>query len=436
MNDEISIADTDTDTKRGDEDIANVLDSSGLNLTEERKNKVVEFLMGMGAVSLDDMRFLTEDDLQGYLLPLQCRRLLHFIKEQLSEQKGLESASTSVQSSNVNRLATVRSNAELDYQLEEDTLPGSILKYLREKIRLPPADRRLLIRMIAADLLSKCSVPGRKLLRNVALKVVLKYPKSLADFGLSGKFLGDGCGSFILQLENCVSNTRRLHKKRPADTSCSSSENEAGNERRKSLNSMHLQNENYSTAAVVPEELESCRNALLTKFQVLDENTSPLDEDTQVLMHKCYSGIRSIINSLQKSVIEIRSEWPILFTKSGFQHHYHHLVGKDFQTFDNNLRKNLSQLLAYMQSLQLKKKKLKLVVKQINDAKQSIGNNQPEILGMLDLLSKYFHEDFEKLVMKVGVVVYAYRIYVTVYSSACTNLILLNCFMKVSTRYI
>ena len=58
MNDQISIADTDTDTKRGDEDIANVLDSSGLNLTEERKNKVVEFLMGMGAVSLDDMRFL------------------------------------------------------------------------------------------------------------------------------------------------------------------------------------------------------------------------------------------------------------------------------------------------------------------------------------------------------------------------------------------
>ena len=76
------------------------------------------------------------------------------------------------------------------------------------------------------------------------------------------------------------------------------------------------------------------------------------------------------------------------------------------------------------------------MVKQINDAKQSIGNNQPEILGMLDLLSEYFHEDFEKLVMKVGVMVYAYRIYVIVHSSVCTNLILLNCFMKVSTRYI
>ena len=87
-------------------------------MLEERKNKSVEFLMGMDAVSLDDMIFLKEDDLQDYLWPLQCCGLLHFITEQLNEQKGLESASTSVQSSNVNRLA-IRSNAEMNYEFED-----------------------------------------------------------------------------------------------------------------------------------------------------------------------------------------------------------------------------------------------------------------------------------------------------------------------------
>jgi len=46
-------------------------------------------------------------------------------------------------------------------------------------------------------------------IRHVALKVVLKYPKSLTDMGMNSKLVGDGFGSFILQLENCLSNMKR-----------------------------------------------------------------------------------------------------------------------------------------------------------------------------------------------------------------------------------
>ena len=114
-----------------------------------------------------------------------------------------------------------RSNV-FNYELLEETIPSVILSCFERKIRLSPADRRLLIRLVATDLLSKFSSPGRKLGRHVAIKIVLKYPKSLADTGINGKLLGDGRGSFILQLENYLANMKRANDQNDEETSSGS----------------------------------------------------------------------------------------------------------------------------------------------------------------------------------------------------------------------
>jgi len=54
-----------------------------------------------------------------------------------------------------------------------------------------------------------------------------------------------------------------------------------------------------------------------------------------------------------------------------------------------------------MQSLQLKRKDPKLVVKKINEGQQkSKDDSIVEVLGMIELLSTYFHENFENSILK------------------------------------
>ena len=136
--------------------------------------------------------------------------------------------------------------------------------------------------MVATDLLSKFSSTGRKLAGHVAIKIVLKYPKSLADTGINGKLLGDGYGSFILQLEHCLANMKRANDQNDEETS-SGSETQTEKKRNR-LSTMHLEKDSLdSTVKLLPDELESCRTSLVTKFQTMNRDKN-LDEETKVLL--------------------------------------------------------------------------------------------------------------------------------------------------------
>ena len=111
---------------------------------------------------------------------------------------------------------------------------------------------------------------------------------------------------------------------------------------------MNVQPE-FASRQVSADELERIRLALLAKFQALGDTTSQaLDEEEKVLINKCFSGIQSIIKTQSKRVSEIRSDWPILFTKPGFFQHYQQVVGRTLETFHDNMTKSLVQFLTYM----------------------------------------------------------------------------------------
>ena len=125
-----------------------------------------------------------------------------------------------------------------------------------------------------------------------------------------------------------------------------------------------------------------------------------LDEETKALLNKTFARMRSLIMSLTNTIRELREKWPIVFTILGFGQHYQLVVAKDFKMFKENLSKYMIQFLSFMQSLQLKKKELKAVVKRINEAKGKSEDDGPEVVGMIELLSVYFNESFENIILK------------------------------------
>ena len=106
--------------------------------------------------------------------------------------------------------------------------------------------------------------------------------------------------------------------------------------------------------------------------------------------------MRSFIMSLTSTIRELREKWRIVFTILGFGQHCQQVVAKDFKMFKENLSKYMIQFLSFMQSLQLKKKELKAVVKRINKAKGKSKDDGPEVVGMIELLS----ESFENIILK------------------------------------
>ena len=354
---------------------------------------LLEYMDKMGATCLSDMKLLIEEDSNDILPALQCRKLISFIKNKENKNQSDHGPWLSQ-----NDLSLCEHSSAFNYELLEKTIPSAILKYFEKKVRLPPADRRLLIRLIATHLMSKLSNPGRKLARQVALTIVLKYPKSLADTGVNGKLLGDGCGSFILQLENCLANMKPFNDQNNEETS-------SGNEmqtqkKRTKLSTMHVEEDlQCSTMKLRPDELKSCRTSLVTKFQTMDKGKD-LDEETKALLNKTFAGMRSLRMSLTSTIRELRKKWPVVFTILGFGQHYQQVVAKDFKMFKENLSKYMIQFLSFMQSLQLKKKELKAVVKRINEAKGKSKDDGPEVVGMIELLSMYFNESFENIILK------------------------------------
>ena len=282
ISDDISIA----DTLPAEQSVEDILDEANLNCSKEKMKNLLEYMDKIGAACLSDMKLLIEEDSDDIFPTLQCLKLTSFIKNKENKNQSDHGPWLSQ-----NDLSLCEHSSAFNYELLKETIPSAILNCFEKKVRLPPADRRLLIRLIATDLMSKFSNPGRKLARQVALTIVLKYPKSLADAGINGKLLGDGCGSFILQLENCLANMKRSNDQNNEETS-------SGNEmqtqkKRTKLNTMHVEEVlQCSTIKLLPDELESCRTSLVTKFQTMDKGKD-LDEETKALLNKTFAGMRS-----------------------------------------------------------------------------------------------------------------------------------------------
>ncbi len=49
-------------------------------LDNDRLNDLIAELMRMGVKTDNDLQYVTSDDLKDFLLPIDCRKLIHFFK--------------------------------------------------------------------------------------------------------------------------------------------------------------------------------------------------------------------------------------------------------------------------------------------------------------------------------------------------------------------
>ena len=83
VSDDISIA----DTLPVEQSIQDVLNEANLNCSTKKMKISLECMDRMGAACVNDMKFLTEEDLNDISPTLQCRKLISFIKNKENEQQ-------------------------------------------------------------------------------------------------------------------------------------------------------------------------------------------------------------------------------------------------------------------------------------------------------------------------------------------------------------
>jgi len=109
------------------------------------------------------------------------------------------------------------------------------------------------------------------------------------------------------------------------------------------------------------------------------------------------------------------NEWPFLFQAVGIETHFEQLLGKPLlQTMLQAYTAKVPRLLAFFGDC--KKKEVQDALRDINIAKAEIKNSTPDALGILLLLSCYFGENLESLILTKDVSIFFYDLLLIVYS--------------------
>ncbi|KAL1249112.1 hypothetical protein QQF64_022430 [Cirrhinus molitorella] len=179
-------------------------------------------------------------------------------------------------------------------------LPSSTRQTLDNAQRPSAAERREVIRIVAAEVLTICKKPGKRHLVEIARQMVIRYPKSFRD-EIEGQVVGAGFDSLVKQLMSRIDNIRRLQTplaKRRSSVSGSA--------------------ENVKKAR---KDAYGCINP--------DPNL-PTEGDRRSLM-----------------------EWPFLFQETGMRLHFRELTGIQIDdTFEESTATKFRRILRYFQFVQ------------------------------------------------------------------------------------
>src|SRR6218665_126735 len=97
----------------------------------------------------------------------------------------------------------------VDFQVPWNKMPPALLLALRNKVRPEPKLRREMICIVCADVHAIASNPGRRQLRELAERIVVKYPDSLRD-QIGNDLVRSGSDSIFFQLEERLNNLNTL----------------------------------------------------------------------------------------------------------------------------------------------------------------------------------------------------------------------------------
>ncbi|XP_067101214.1 uncharacterized protein [Osmerus mordax] len=331
-------------------------------LPVETLTSLVEGFEELGVETRADLALVQEKDLEKYLRPIQCRKLLSGIRNEgfpvLDIDFGIASplgSSTPCPSSSSSEstcssfrsntpctsLCTSPSTQVPSSSLSSPTIPGqqwytnfrvrwyqtpaAVQKAVADQTRASPGDRRDMVKVVVDQMLKNDPNPTRGMCQSIARSIVRDYPNTFADVGKKGDIVGDGCHSLLQQIKTRVEyknrkNTlaRRRRERRPHIGVAEGAREMA----RGPVDQYGCVR--WRTEELPAGETEATLDEMKRQLcNIYSEEGMGGAERADPLMEKTYIIQRRYLNSVPAPAIaEIKEEWPFLFSQRGLYSHF------------------------------------------------------------------------------------------------------------------
>ncbi|XP_046562131.1 uncharacterized protein LOC124271107 [Haliotis rubra] len=328
------------------------------NIDDTLLQSLMGRLMSLGVETVDDIGLLQEQDLEGFLKPIQIRKILTSggqVNVQLAKRSSsqFEPSSPVSGTASMSPLSSLGSPSQIFFENSTNTDPNWAYKVdipwtkmgrditdpLQRGKRLMPDARRKLVRIIVDEIRERTFHATKTQFSVIAKRIVQRFPKSLED-RIEDIVVGTGYDLFAKQLLNRNDNLNRpMGVKMGVKTSdvgeSSGKRNDSqevqvvGETSKKKVDSYGCINFSPSLNSDTAESLEEIREDMCRKYN----NQNPKDHDWEMKetqLRDTYSLQRYNINE-GESVRDLLSKWPFLFTERGLFLHFKLLVGLDIR---------------------------------------------------------------------------------------------------------
>ncbi|XP_059414716.1 uncharacterized protein LOC132149469 isoform X2 [Carassius carassius] len=398
----------DQDTVKGAilEEVKKILPELDLNKLQD----VVSHLSLVGVEKTEDLSLVEVSDLQDFLEPIQCRKLVKTFRQKESNRQvdGMPNEMTLTPLSSNESLheqpfipSFIKSNWARSFQVPWDRMPAALIQATSTGERVRPGPRREFVRIVVAAMQAHCPNPNLAACGDVARNIVSTYPLTFGDISEEGEQLGNGFSCLQRQLKTRVEHVNRdvlEHRiRRPRRPSMK----RVGEKNGYTMKKARCKVDSYGCINWQPssipegetaESLEMKRKLAAKIFQSAGPKAAELP-NVDDLMQQTYVYQRHMINSCPPPTIsEIEGHWPFLFTERGLCKHFKILTGIDIRSrFNETLIDKSKRILNYFSRQRLKwSEEIQSMLSEIEDA-NATDNNRIAISAIL-LMMKYFKE--------------------------------------------
>ncbi|KAL7831298.1 hypothetical protein SRHO_G00308010 [Serrasalmus rhombeus] len=381
-------------------------------IDENTVQKLINQLQTSGLESIDDLKYVRQEDIADLLPIIQQRKLLDAFKmetEIITLNLQIEPTATSPGSSVLSSLpcstpSSVRMSTSTGSSSQENCEPPSLIrKAWTETFQVPwnlmpvevqtaisegkrpsPAARRQMVRVLADEMRKYDLNPTRSQCLSVCRSIIHQYPKSFADQRENGQLLGGGYTSLLIQLKTRIENLNRTSSFRQHRTS--------------DLGGKRGPTDIYGCTRFQPDlPPEETNDTVEVKQQKLEDiygqegvKGSERSEVKQ-LMETTFCLQRRHINALPAPAIaDVRDKWPYLFTQKGLYAHFELLTDINvLRALEISMEECGKNIVEFFKS------------KPTNDKVQAVlSENDVELsLRVIQLLMAHFEESIEGLVL-------------------------------------
>jgi len=416
-----------------------------LDLSDDELSQLVNAAQSAGIRHEADLQYLAVDDISGILPPIQIRKLLKCLQlryhensvtvvsvsspatvtsvmspspshscENYPQDSSTPRSSGSGNSENRSqRRAADSSNWVEQFKIPWSKCPESLISALDKGGIVDCKDLRQLVSHTVSDIFNFTKRASRANLREVAMKIVRRSPKSFADY-INDKMIGDGISTIMLMLESKKENLNRrlgLHQmsectKRHTSMASTSADVDASTSadvdqnllkpRESNRRSKMSASSNYGCLKWNPatpdgetvETLEQQRKQLC----LMHLNEGECSEEANQLMESTFCYQRQMINE-STPVGEVLDKWPYLAVADHSLKHFRRLTGFNLEVvLPAALSKKADLVYEFFLAESRTSAELKQILDDTGRLMKSTGSKQPLHNSLVLMMASYFGE--------------------------------------------